>query len=394
MLSALQRFKRHFLLCGLLAVVLLVGGGCHKKTLKNAGNFSVITAQPKSTVTSLHFSGTLGPISSQSVLSPLDGRITHVLFQYGQQIQKGQSLIMLDASKLAEDYRKTVSDYLEKKQTYETGQVAYQGTAALYKAGVISAEEYQTASSRQKSDTLAYYQAQYELEKLLAQTSIPFKTIEQLDLGNTNKINQLLNQQFQEIKILAPTQGIALFPSPDQKKENSGSGRISVGDDIKAGQLLLSIGDLSGFSLKINVSEISINLIKPNLTAQITGSAFPGIVLPGYVASVASQANPQSGGESSLGMFEVIIKVPQVTEAQLRTIRVGMSAAVELNISEAPQIFLPIAAVYQKNGKNKVTVLDRSGKRREVEVITGKTTLTEVAIAKGIAPGDRVVVPH
>src|ERR1700719_1703547 len=102
--------------------VLLLGAtlilpGCGKKSGK-AENFTVITAQPKSQITELHFSGTLGPLSAQPVISPFEGRVTHVLFVYGQQIQQGQAVVTLDASKLSEDYRKTVSDYLQKKQGY------------------------------------------------------------------------------------------------------------------------------------------------------------------------------------------------------------------------------------------------------------------------------------
>ncbi len=63
-------------------------------------------------------------------------------------------MFSIDATKLTEDYRKTVSDYLEKKQSYEAGIISFQGTEALHKAGVISNEEYLTARNRQKSDTL------------------------------------------------------------------------------------------------------------------------------------------------------------------------------------------------------------------------------------------------
>ncbi len=394
--APLRQHTGVLLLCGLAVGSALAVSGCHKQKSQTTESekVSIITAQAKSTVTALHFNGPLGPLSSQSLLSPLEGRVTAVLFEYGQQINKGQAVITMDASKLAEEYRKTVSEFLEKKQTYETGLVSYQGTEALYKAGVISKEEYLTASNRQKSDTLSFYQAKYDLEKLLPQTSVSFKTIEELSLSNVAKAHELLNKQFKEIKIFSPAKGVALFPSADQKKEGSGNGRINVGDDLKVGQLILSVGDLSGFSMKINVSEISINLIKKDLPAKITGSAFPGITLNGYVSSVASQSNPGEGGEGGLGMFEVRINIPDVTPEQRRIIRVGMSGAVELDIPEAPQIFLPIKAVAQKNGKTVVTVEDKNGQRREVVVITGKTTLTEVAIVKGISPGDRVVVPH
>jgi HlyD family secretion protein len=325
---------RLFLCLGLFFSLLLCATGCEKKAEKKTTiSYSVVVAKPKSTITELHFNGTLGPLAAKSVLSPLDGRVTHIYFQYGQQIQKGQLLITLDATKLSEEYRKTVSDYLEKKQNYQTGLMSFRGTEALYKAGVISAEEYSTALSRQNNDTLSYYQAKYDLEKLLPQTNLSVASIEQLNLNDLGKVNSIINRQFREIKVTAPTQGIALFPTPEQKKDTTGSGRIAVGDELKDGQLILSIGDLSGFSMKIFISEINVNLIKPNLTAKVTGDAFPGVVLPGYVVSVASQASPQEGNDSGLGMFEANIQVTKVSPEHQRTIRFGMKASVELYIT-------------------------------------------------------------
>lgn len=383
---------KHLLLVLILAIFVM---GCTKKEeATHSAGFRVITAQPKSMVTKLHFNGTLAPLDAHPVLSPLDGRVTKIQFEYGQHINKGQTLLLLDAVKLSEDYRKTVSDYLEKKQTNEISISTYKGNEALFKAGVISKEEYLSAASRQRSDSLNFYQAKYDLEKLLSQTSIPLSTIENLNLADMTKVNEFLNQQFQAIKIFAPNDGIALFPTQDQKKDGSSSARINVGDDIKSGQLILSIGDLSGFTIKITVSEIAINLIKPGLPAIVTGSAFPGVELTGNVNTVAAQANPQTGSEGGLGMFDVIVKVPSITPDQQRNIRVGMSAAVELDIAEPPQIYLPLAAVHQKNNQRLVTVVDKNGQHREVPVVTGKTTLTEVAIAKGIEPGDQVVVPN
>lgn len=390
-MQMLRKYKQLFFIL-ILAVFLT---GCPKKDEepKKATGSTIITAQPKSMVTKLHFNGTLAPLEAHSVLSPLDGRVTKIQFEYGQHINKGQSIVLLDAVKLSEDYRKTVSDFLEKKQTYEISLSTYKGNEALFKAGVISKEEYLSAESRQRSDTLSYYQSKYDLEKLLSQTSIPLSTIENLNLSDMTKVNEFLNQQFQAIKIFAPTDGIALFPTQDQKKD-SNTGRINVGDDIKSGQLILSIGDLSGFTIKINVSEIAINLIKPGLPAIVTGSAFPGVELSGNVNSVAAQANPQSSSEGGLGMFEVIVKVPHISPDQQLSIRVGMSSAVELDIAETPQIYVPLTAVHQKNNQRLVTVVDKNGQRREVQVVTGKTTLNEVAIAKGLEPGDQVVVPN
>lgn len=393
-MKCLDHFFRNLLKLGLLCLLLVNIGACKpKQTEQPIQNETTIIAEAKPLTTTLHFKGTLAPIESQSVLSPTDGRITQIFFNYGQQIEKGQKLVAIDATKLSEEYRKTVTDFLEKKQNYETGVISFQGTEALYKAGVISKEEYSNAYNRQKSDTLSYFQARYDLEKLLPKTQISIDNIEKLTLSDMEKVNKILTKTFTEINVVSPAAGIALIPLPSEKKTESGSGVINIGDEVKNGQLIVSIGDLSGFSMKINVSEININLIKKGAPAIITGDAFPGISLKGSVVSVAAQANPQSN-ETGLGMFDVKIKIPNLTTEQKQVIHVGMSAKAQLNIEETPQILLPIKAVFTQNGQRMVTIIDKSGQRQNKAVVTGKTTLTDVAIVSGISPGDKVVVPH
>lgn len=388
--------RRHFfsiLACGVFSLLFLIPSGCSKKTQNPSKNFTVVVATPQTAATALHFSGILAPLQTQPVFSPLNAHVNHIFFQYGQFIARGQILLTIDAINLANDYRKAVSDFLEKKQAYETGLMSFEGTQALYHAGVISKEEYLTQENSQKSDTLRYYQAKYDLEKLLAQVDFSSEDIEKLRLADIEKVNQVLNRKFKTLEVRAPVSGIILFPS--EKSDSSAVSRLSPGDELKAGQLILSIGDLSGLSMKINVSEININLIKPGLPAKITGDAFPNMELPGSVVYVASQANPQSGdGSSGASLFEVVIQIPNLSPAQRKIIHVGMNAQAELDIPGTPQIYLPIRAVFEKDGQKMVSVLDKSNHRHDVPVITGQTTLTGVAIVQGLSEGDRVVVPH
>lgn len=375
------------------SVLLTLYGCTNKKTSYRAKKTEIIVAQKKTLITALHFSGTLSPLYSYAVLSPTDARVTAVLFTYGQQITKGQTLIKIDATKIAEDYRKGVSDYLEKKQSYENGLISFQGTEALYKAGVISKDEYLTARSRQNSDTLSYFQSKYAMEKLLPAANISVEQIESLNLSDIDKVNAILNAKFHLTEITAPANGVALFPTAEEKKDATSSGRINVGDELKSGQRILSIGDLTGLSMNIKVNEINVNSIKPNQEAIVTGDAFPGITLKGRVESVASQATPMEG-ESGLSTFAVVIKIPHITPQEQSVIHVGMSAQAELDVPQNPVIMLPITAVFEKNSQKMVTILDTNGKPQDVPVVTGQTTLTEVAIAQGVAPGDRVVVNH
>lgn len=122
-----------------------------------------------------------------------------------------------------------------------------------------------------------------------------------------------------------------------------------MGAEVKQDQLLLSIGDLSGFTMTFPVSEININRLKLGLKAIVTGDAFPGITLEGVVTSVTWETNHgQTGGQGALSMFNIEIKISNVSEKEREVIHVGMTANVEIDVKNRAHILLAIQAVFQK----------------------------------------------
>ena len=154
----------------------------------------------------------------------------------------------------------------------------------------------------------------------------------------------------------------------------------------------MSIGDLSGLAATFDVSEVDIDRIHQNMDVIVSGNAFPGAHLKGYISAVSVQANLNSG-ESGLSMFSVKIDIPSVDKKIMEKIRVGMTAKFEVDIQSSPRIMLPVNAVSEKNGQSMVTIMDAQGKQKEVPVITGNTTPTQVVIIRGVNAGDKVVVP-
>ena len=133
-----------------------------------------------------------------------------------------------------------MNDYLQKKQSYVTGKVSFEGTQVLYKAGAISLNDYISEQTQHDDAVLNYYQAQYQLEKILDTAHIDPKTIENLSLADTERVNTVLEKHFKNIVITAPSTGVALFPPPNTAGNNGGDGRIREGRDIKERQVILS----------------------------------------------------------------------------------------------------------------------------------------------------------
>lgn len=399
------------LLMLLFCVLLAVLSGCDqsKKTETKKKTVQIITVKLETPVTKLYFKGNLQPISHIPVLSPVDGTVAKLDFTYGERVEKGKQLAVLTSTALADNYRKALTDYLQKKNTYTIQMQSFAGSEALYRAGVISQDEYNNTKSEYETNVLNYFQSKFELEKILARANLDPSDVEKLTIADTEMVNKLLQRHFSNIVVSSPGKGIALFPtessggggggggSGDGSSDGSSgagdkSGKLYVGSQLKRGQLMLTIGDLSGYSTTINVSEININRINTGNPVTVTGDAFPGITLDGYISTVSSQANPGSGDQGSVSLFACTVIIPNVSEKLRDVIRVGMSANIEIDLKDKPRIQLPIKAVTIIQEKSYVTKVEKDGTYTKVPVVTGETTETQVIILKGLEPGDKVVV--
>lgn len=383
------------------SVILIVScacllSACHKKHKSvDKQHTQIIVAKLQTPIQKLFFSGTLAPITTTAVVSHVAGNISILDFSYGEKIKKAQRLMVIESKPLADNYRKAVNDFLQKKQAYVAGKLTFDGSQALYKAGVMARNDFISARTAYDNKILDYYQSQYALEKVLKTVNVDIQSIEALSLDDTTQVNDVLQRHFRHVEIKAPASGVALFPLPSENKssdDSSASGKLTIGSEIKEGQLLLSIGDLSGLRATFDVSEVDINHIVENMPVIVTGNAFPGAMLHGVVTAVSAQANQGAGNGGGLSMFTVTIEIPVVPPKIMSEIRVGMTAKFEIDLHSTPRIMLPVNAVTQKNGQSVVTILDSKGKQKITSVVTGETTPTQVVIISGIHEGDKVVV--
>lgn len=383
--------KKLFLLCLILCLV-----GCHDKHSKTQTRSHVVVAKQEIPTKHLYFSGTIQPLKTVSVFSPVDGRIQALSYVYGQNIKKGSQLVVINSLKLIEDFRQAVTSYLSKKASYLNQSQTFAGTKVLYKAGVIDKQEYQNERNQYENSVIDFFQQQYQLQKVLSVAGVKPELIQTLKISDTNKVKALFAKRLNYVKIIAPTTGVALFPLPQASSADaddaSNSDKISVGSKVREGQLLLSIGDLSGLSIDMDVSEVNINNIHQDMHAYVTGDAFPGIKLTGHVSYVASQAQPNNSIANSSSVFRARVTVPNISAAQLNTVHVGMTAKVAIEVTGEPRVLLPINAVFKKGMQSFVTIVDAQGIQQDIAVKTGDTTPTQVVILSGIKSGQKVLV--
>lgn len=185
---------------------------------------------------------------------------------------------------------------------------------------------------------------------------------------------------YKNYEIRAPVDGIVNYGDPD---DPSGRGNIQVGGNMSGGQVLLNIPDMSALKAVVPILEADIAKIKIGQKATVTVAAIPGSIFHGEVLAVpevASRDNWISGNQ-----FKIEISI-----ADGKDLKTGLSCEAEIITQTIPvAVFLPIPAVFREGDRYLVYPVKGGGKTG-VEVKLGKSSVQDVEILNGVAPGQHV----
>lgn len=366
--------------------------GCTKETVNDKdAALKKMTVKKEASSKALHFNGIIKPLVVENILSPVEGTVDKLFFFYGQSVAKQQPLLIIKSSKIEQDFQSEVTAYLKALDDYNDKSRKFTANEELWRLKFISQDEYLAGQNAKNEAYLSYRQSKNKLRQMMEKLGIK-ESIEAVNFKNYDLLEKVLFRRQDELTVKSDYAGIVLLPEKTQGNDSNSVTEIQAGSQVKIGDVLFAIVDLKSLAVTIDVDEIDINEIKPNEAATITGPGFPGIVLEGFVQSVRSQAKTENGAAP---VFTVTIAIPQLPPNALKTIHVGMSAKVTINVKQAGTIFIPIEAVFQKEGKNWVTVETKKEHQLiDTPVETGETTLDSVRIHRGLQEGDIIVYPH
>ena len=182
--------------------------------------------------------------------------------------------------------------------------------------------------------------------------------------------------------VTSPSPGIAILEenwSTDQK--------IAVDDQLWDGWPMISLPDLSVMKAEIPVNEVDIAKIDTSLDAYIRMDAFPDTSFHGVVTEVSTLARAKERG-SSVKVFDVVVTLDE-TDA---TLMPGMTVSCVIVVDRITDtLFIPLEALFKKNGKNIVYVKKGSGfESRQVEI--GQENQDFVIITQGLEEGDSIAL--
>jgi HlyD family secretion protein len=160
-----------------------------------------------------------------------------------------------------------------------------------------------------------------------------------------------------------------------------------VGDQVWANQPLLILPDVSKMTVEARVRETDIHKVSQSQKVQVRVAAYPDLRLGGKVTLVGTLAQEDLARRGAK-YFGITVEINERDER----LRPGMTATIEIEVERRERgVFVPIQAVFEREGRRVVYVRELGG-FRERDVVTGSVNRDFALIEKGLKPGERVAL--
>jgi HlyD family secretion protein len=369
------------------------------------------TVEQRPLSSSVSLSGRLEPLEEIVVTAPFEAMIEERHFSFGQMVEKGDLLILLDSSDLEIKLRNAVSEFIKAGQRYrellswdsgtemtrarrslarardtlEMNQRELEESELLFEQGIVPANEVEGKRRSVDNALVDVEAALEELESVREKGSRENIELVEMELENARVNLSNLEKQMAGREVRAPVSGVVIKPVSEDDKKIS----LERGTRVSAGTSLFAVGDLSGVTVSTRVDEVDVRNISLGQPVSARGDAFPDIQLEGMVSHISAQA--VTTGSQQAASFDVLVTFPGLDEQSLDVIRVGMSADLEVLVYDKDDaLMVPISSVRVVQGRPMVRLVEPDGRITEKEVVTGLTTLGSVEIRSGLEPGDRL----
>jgi membrane fusion protein (multidrug efflux system) len=323
--TTFSRYKRH--LPTLVFASALLSLTLSATTSAQGLPAEVVNASEQNVPTYIEAVGTLKANESLILRPEITGRVKTITFTEGQKVQKGATLVQLDAAM----YRAQVN---EAKARVALSETEYQRVNKLFKNGAISETVKDSALAQMQINEAQLEQAQVSLEKMT---------------------------------LRAPFTGIV------------GLRQFSPGEYITAGAEMLEIVDIDSMKLDFRIPEIYLPQIASGQPLNIHLSAFPGEVFTGEVTAISPQISEQGRN----------ILVRAVLPNKDKKLRPGLFAKVQLLVDQQNLIVIPEEAIIPQ-GKDFLVYIYKDNKVTPMPVQLGQRMKGSVAVT-GINAGDVVI---
>ncbi len=337
----------------------LLASSCGNKQTQQQGPppavpVTVAVVEPTNAIYYDTYPGTVNALDEIKLTSQVNGYVTQVNFQDGQQVKKGRLLYAIDAQVYKANYEQAVANL----QVQEANLEKAQKDAARYE-------------ELQQHDAIASQQVDYAEAALAAAKK-------QVAAAKANVASLQSNVQFS--RIYAPFSGTI------------GISQVKKGTAVVAGQTVLNtISTNNPVAVDFTVDQKKIYRFseleqkKDNLKDSVFTIAFESDVYPypGKIDFVDRAVDPQTG----------TIKVRLSFPNDKGLLKPGMNTTVRVkNTASKNATIIPHDAVNEQLGEFSVYVLGDSSKVHQQQVELGSPIGDNIIVKSGLKPGEKIVV--
>ena len=189
--------------------------------------------------------------------------------------------------------------------------------------------------------------------------------------------------------VTAPVSGVVIYGDPKAGNQRWIRQNLKAGGQTYANYTLMTIPDMSQFSVQVPISEHARGRIAVGCQAEIEIPAIPGLLVKGSLTNISQLAKPrQSGNPSSPKVYTGTV---ELSEHDSRMVS-GMTARVTL-IGEIVDdaLCVPVEAVFAEEGAYYCYV-QRGNQAERQDIKLGRMNVFLVEVVSGLSEGDTVYV--
>lgn len=251
--------------------------------------------------------GQVEPTRMVEVKSNASGMVQRVYVETGSRVEEGTLLAEIDPRDVQNALDQALADTEAARVRLSTANAHRTRMESLVESGVVTRQEYETATASAASARAEFVRATTNL--------------------------RLARERRQDVTIRAPITGTII-----EKLVEPGMIIASATMNVGGGTTLFQMADLSAMQVRARVDETDIGQVQPGQGARVSVDAFPGRSFAGEVLKI----EPQAVVEQNVTMFPVLIGL----DNQRGLLRPGMNAEVTIAIADRPEaIVVPNNAV-------------------------------------------------
>ncbi|MBK5258484.1 MAG: efflux RND transporter periplasmic adaptor subunit [Thermoanaerobaculia bacterium] len=327
--------------------------------------------------------GQIDPKVKVNISAHVIGKIEQLYFQEGDVVRRGQKLVELEKQAFTAQRDRARAELANRRievqrarSSMRSAEIAYRRAQSLQTQGIQAQELLERAEvdlSNARAGSASAEEGVRQSQASLIQA--------QDDLSRTT--------------ILAPIDGKVV-------ELNAQKGEVVItGTMNNPGSSIAVIADLSQILVEAEVGETEVVAIRTGQAARVTVEAIAAKEYRAHVVEIGSSASSRQGTTAGLRYFKVKAAIDDPDER----LRPGMTAQVSIVTSTATNtVAIPIQCVLErvpgaKKGdeedddaqKRMYVFFAREGKAKMIEVTTGISDATYVAIVSGTKAGDPVI---